>query len=267
MDDLINIDKHAYKLTEFVCRDVDIDYLNGPEHWYQMCGLLHLASGIKSVEFDRIRFDEASGYCSNADYADEKQHELENRLVKELTQFSFIWQALEAFVDHIVPIPKKPKPPGKVNQLCLFLKNKLGHGHGFPEYYRELDHLKTLLKADCRYSSLLKIDSFSLKPYISIEGLGIAMTYKLRNLQSHGALFVPCSRQEDERYYDELVVRSCTRIVLFTIQYLLLVEFKNALTYDAFECEYSRGEKALRILHLIESRVEFNENQYDMFGA
>jgi len=215
--------------------------------WENVAEWLQLAVAIKNVEVDIIQFHHGFGYCSAADEYSMAREELLNEFVLALSRFNFVWGGLESCLNNIKP-PKHPDKSkrGKISNACYFLK----------EYYSNISPLLFLGEG---------IESFRLAAgecigYESVDGRfkrsgeagwpgsGLFTVYELRNLFAHGSLSFPEPDEENQPIsnHQDMVV-SATRVVLLSIQMLLLAHFEHSdleIPYS-FDCDLDTDEVAL----------------------
>ncbi len=221
--------------------------------WPNQFEWLNIASGIKKVEFDVIRFDSCFGYCSDADQWYGAREELLEKYITELTSFTYVWGALESLIDDINPPPSPEK--GKINSICYYLKNKLESIDIISPYDGLLNEIRDILdSSDVNEPSIL--DRFQTSSYISKHGIGLFVIYKLRNLFAHGSLSFPYPDEENrpKSNYPEIVLLS-TRIVLITIQMIWLAFYKNSVLKSSLHWEPDEDgeyniDEILRKIHL-----------------
>lgn len=193
--------------------------------WGNIAEWLQLAAAIKNVEVDLIQFDHGFGYCRDADNYSMAREELMNGFVSELSRFNFVWVGLESCLNNINP-PKHPDKSkrGKVSNACYFLQK-----------YFEIRPLPSFL---CEEVSAFRLAANSCLGYESVEnrfnrsegaGYGLFTVYELRNLFAHGSLSFPEPDEENQPISDHKdMVSHATRIVLLSIQMLLLAYFKHS---------------------------------------
>lgn len=213
-----DIDEHCSNLSMLVSGyEPEIEWLRQSE-W------LSVASGIKSVEFDIVRFDSCFGWCRNADYWHVAREKLLESYITELTRFTYVWGALESLINdlHLPPGPEK----GKINSICGYLKNKLSSYdiiYPYPDLVEDLKHILN----DNSVNEPKILARFGAN-YLSSHGIGVYVIYSLRNLFVHGVIGFPEPNGENkpESAYPKIVNMS-TRIVLLTLQMIWLAYYKG----------------------------------------
>jgi len=224
---LKELDHHCGVLCELIIKGTE--YFIDRVEWQQPLINLKIASGLKSLDYDATRFDDSIGWCGLADIMADHQEVLERKLVLELCRFHFIWSSLEAAMDVAVPLNFLTKPLGKVNKTCSFIKSKANIGIKFDSYLRELGYLEELLTEDSFYNGIF--EEIEMPEHVDIFGKGIFLAYKLRNRLAHGALDIPITMQEEEEHLDADIVCSLSRLALFTIQFLAIVDLEADFPY------------------------------------
>lgn len=197
--------------------------------WEDVAEWLYLASAIKNVEVDTIQFDNGFGYCSAADYFSMAREELLNKFILSISRFNFVWGSLEACLNTL-KLPKHPdkSKQGKISNASYFLK----------VYYLKTPFPPPLLLED-------EVESFKLSAkeclgYESVDrrfknagnfgmGMGLYTVYELRNKFSHGSLRFPYPDDENQPSSEhQNMIESATRIVLLSIQMLLLAHYEHS---------------------------------------
>lgn len=231
---LRTIDDHAGELCNLIV--YGFDYLVNNNKWYQPISHLGMAAGIKSIEFDRVRFNSSFGWCSDADESSLDQNELETKLILSLCRFNFIWSALETIIDIVVPPKLIKEPRGKINNACFFLKQNTPPELSFKEYEITLNNLINITKNSTDYGNIISknINGFD---HVSNSGMGIYLSYKLRNSLVHGSLVIPESLRDEEDHHNKYLVDLCSRLVLYTIQMFTLIFWKDKFPIIEWEME------------------------------
>lgn len=248
-----DLSKHCSDLSKLISGyEEEIDWPNQYE-W------LNVASGIKRVEFDVLRFNSCFGYCKNADEWDENREKLLESYITELTRFTYIWGALESLINDIGPPPAPER--GKINSICFYLRNELGLTDSINPYSKLVNRLYDTLRLSEFNSKVLK--KIKKPDYISENGIGLFVVYKIRNLFAHGSLQFPQPDEENRPIsdYPTLIMLS-SRIVLLSMQMIWLCFYKNlnlksAIHWEAdFDGEYGI-ESILKKIHLMKPHYDF----------
>jgi len=218
--ELRTIDEHCGKLYLLIVQGTD--YFIKRSEWQQPLASLKLASGLKSIEYDTVRYDPSFGWCGNADIYVGYQDDLEARLTLSLCRFHFIWSALEAVIDISVPKKLAKSVRGKISNACLYLKQNRGSHPKFEAYLIELANLEKLLVEDSFYSEIFM--DIKIPEHVNEYGKGIFLAYKLRNQLAHGSLGIPETMQEEESHLDNQIIHSISRLTLLTIQTLAIID-------------------------------------------
>ncbi|KJZ05159.1 hypothetical protein [Pseudoalteromonas piscicida] len=221
--ELKDLDEHCGELSNLIVQGTE--YFIDREEWQQPLTNLKVASGLRSIDYDTSRFDHTLGWCGPADTFSDHQHVLEQKLVTELCRFHFIWSALEATIDISVPIKSIKNIRGKISKTCFYIKSKNGLHPKFDAYILELARLEKILTLDSFYSEIF--ESIEIPEHINLYGKGIFLAYKLRNLLAHGSLELPITQQEDECHYDSDIVKTLSRLTLYTIQVLAIIDLQE----------------------------------------
>lgn len=102
---------------------------------------LRLASGIVSVDFNTIKFDENFGWCSGADEYYLKKDTVHSQYIILVTKFMFIWNSIEILIEDVVKPPKKNKYNGKITIACEYIKKHFSvikSGYKVEQYYQSV---------------------------------------------------------------------------------------------------------------------------------
>lgn len=254
---LEDISFHSYQLSKVV-RELDVDG-DLAAAW------LEVASGIISVDFDSARYDYCALLCSPIGKYEAERTELLSRLVHQLTVLNFVWGALEETIRLIDP-PDHPRYRGRINSACYYLMCEYGNSK-LPYYDDVLCQLQaTLLKIDY-YREHAK--EFKLKSHVDHSGVGISVVYKIRNHFAHGTLVMPNPDMEEDRDEPELdieLVELSSRIVLMTIQMLLLARIKdNNYEIDELRIDIDGTtlREHIRLIHVLNSNY-INKDQLQL---
>lgn len=213
--------------------------------WENVAEWLNLAVALKKFEIHII--DDSFGFCSYADEYTMVREKLLNEFVYEMSRFNFVWGGLESCLNIIKPPnhPDKSKR-GKISNACYFLK----------QYYSTVPPISFLsvgivsfrrASSECiGYESVEK--RFKRANEIGWPGIGLFTVYELRNLFAHGSLTFPepdMDRQPKNEY--QIMVVHATRVVLLSIQMLLLAYFKHSdleIPFS-FNCDFNTDDLAL----------------------
>lgn len=224
---LRTIDEHAGELSNLILNG--FNYLSDHKEWYQALAHLGMASGIANIEFDRLRYNGSYALgigCDAADDIAELQNEIEKKLIISLCRFNFIWSALETVIDITVPPKLITNPRGKINNTCYFLKHNIPPPLSFKAYEDALFLLESSIGENSSYSEIIK-NELSYGDHISESGKGVFLAYKLRNKLVHGSLVIPEANEEEEEYTDNDIIELSSRLVLYTIQMLSIIFWKE----------------------------------------
>lgn len=221
-DQLKDLRKHSNDLARIF---YNISTIVDDNKWNMTAEWLEVASGIERISFELAPYDRSYGWCGTADDFSDKRGLLLQSYVTEVGIFNFIWGAFEAVLDAINP-PEIPKVRGEVNKACNYIK--LNVSYNLPLY---LDLLYSLYRAFNKTFGNQTDQIFKLKPYINLSGMALFSVSKVRNRLAHGALHFPeLVSIEDvvENYPQVELIQLCSRLVLLSIQMLVLSYYKDS---------------------------------------
>jgi hypothetical protein len=160
------------------------------------------------------------------DYAEARSKQLSDLLL-HLTWFTFIWGGFEALIDTL-ELPACPQQRGKFNALNYFLEKSYDSYFTPLPYYNNLVTLiKNYLKATVSYNTDKNL--FTPSACAGRSGQGLTLVYKIRNQFAHGAFtFNEPNDYQIQPVFDDRIVHISCRIVLLTIQMLLLALYKDS---------------------------------------
>ena len=180
-------------------------------------------------------FDQSCMYCSTAAYYDSSRIKLFEKYIPKLVSFQFAWGALETIISKFVEKNRISKF-GKINALCMFLKDNEMKKHLPNGYIAEVKRLLKLLKTSYEYrpiaEKLYNNEKINLtyNNKINEAGCGIFIIYKIRNKLAHGSLSMPEPVEFTDPKINEIkLIERCTRIVLMTIQIIFINDFTTVL--------------------------------------
>tara|TARA_R100001460_G_scaffold38597_1_gene73123 strand:- start:98 stop:844 length:747 start_codon:yes stop_codon:yes gene_type:complete len=196
--------------------------------WENVAEWLQLAAAIKNVEVDIIQFQQGFGYCSAADEYSMAREELLNSFVLALSRFNFVWGGLESCLNNIKP-PKHPDKSkrGKIGNACYYLKQYYSTNTPVLFLGEAVESFRLRASECIGYESVDK--RFKRSSDVGWPGSGLFTVYELRNLFAHGSLSFPEPDEENQPISDhhDMVVNA-TRVVLLSIQMLLLAHFEHS---------------------------------------
>lgn len=262
---LIDLGVHSKGLSEYMIALENHNFQNLSQ-W------LHITHGIKNLNYDGIVYDAGFFMCEPAyNYEIEKQ-ELYQKLVKEITLFSYIYSGLEGIISEL-SLNKCPSKNGKINSAAYYLKNSFSEWHIPVIYYDRV--LKLCEKMyNITFDTNYKVYN-ELCNCVSIHGLGLKILYKVRNKIMHGDFFFP--EPFDHSWvlpFQPEIINLCSRLALMNIQMLFLayrkgdyldkLEIYNSSIFDNVEeNEWTVNEKCyLSNFHII--RPNFNTDQLEL---
>ena len=280
---LINVAEHCDRLAKLLLEiEEAVSQPHTPDQeisWLDASDWLHVASSIDHVHVDTSRFDESVMWC-RPDWEFESQRNLLlSQFVTRLTIFNFVWGSFESVVKLIDP-PKVPKSikPGRtsfVDRAVFYLKNRLESTPQLRLYEPVIADFRETLSKLPQYGDLLK--EFRIQSFVNVSGIGIHVVRKIRNKFAHGVSSLPFPEDWGENSslvsLDVHLIEASTRIVLFTIQMLLLVYLKDEhflveVTWCVGENGLPRDEAidmVLATLHIRSQNSGMGENQLPLF--
>lgn len=172
--------------------------------------------------------------CSMAGKHQAKRSELLGDLTTQLTVFNMIWNALESVGRVVGPrvVPKQlSKKANLIDNLLFYLKEYYEPSQGIEGYEQTISLLKRLMSEHPDHSE--SISAFNLPPHVGVSGAGAHVVRTIRNTFAHGDIVLPDVEEwetaellRNERLHGEMI-RVSSRIILFTIQMLLLAYFRD----------------------------------------
>ena len=193
--------------------------------WENVADWLLVAASVKSVDLDTIQHDWDFGYCSSADEFQMSREDLLQRFVTNISIFTFAWGALEAALEVIKPPKHADKSKGgKIRNACHYLKGKFESRSSVLHLFEEVSNFRSAAQACFGYEGVEA--QFRDVTDIGTPGIGLYAVYKLRNSFAHGSLAFPMPDEENRPDSEHAgMVTHATRIVLLTLQMLLLAHF------------------------------------------
>ena len=248
---LIDIQEHCFKLGELLSQLHQFEYLAAID-W------LDIAAGVENVRVTTAKHDTSLIFCGEAIAYENKRSELLSNLATRLTIFNFVWGSFES----VAKVFANQQRGSIVDKSIRFLKENYSPRSPIAFYEDNLQDLYKLIEGDRSY----KVDyqDFELNDRADLNGLGLHVVRKIRNDLAHGSAQLPMPDDwergkthllpSEHRHLD--LIDTCTRIILFTIQMLLLGHVKGKgiiveclLDEDGIEKE-STAEHALHVIHL-----------------
>ena len=262
---LIDIQEHCFKLGELLSALHQFEYLVAID-W------LDIAAGVESVKVTTAKHDSSLMFCGEAaDYQD-KRSELLSNLATRLTIFNFVWGSFES----VAKVLMNQQKGSIVNKSIRFLKQNYSPRSPIAFYEDSLHTLRELIEDNGSYE--VDCQDFELNDLADLNGLGLHVVRKIRNDLAHGSAQLPMpddwgSEKTDllpseHRHLD--LIDTCTRIILLTVQMLLLGHVRGKgiiveclLDEDGIEQE-STAEHALHVIHLQPDPI--NSDQLFLFN-
>lgn len=247
---MIKLNDHIATLSHVMFSTDDIAEWSGAYQW------LHMAASIESISLDTIKYNNSFGWCSSADEFDLAKDKLLPIFTEKLAVFNFVWGALESTIDIVKPPKNSDKSKrGKIRDACCWLST-FDQSDSIPELLLATSMFRELAKLSIGYERVEARIS-ELKEY-GVSGVGLYAVYELRNLFAHGRMEFPYPDGDNNPICPEIsLVETATRIVLFSIQLLMLKHFPNPDDYEIFITTVSGNidgdvklSDALRMCHL-----------------
>jgi hypothetical protein len=245
-----SLECHAYALSEIMAHP---EIAKGDS-----AAWLRIASGVTSVSVNLLRFDESVMMCGRAAEYWEAQSDVAERYLAELTRFLFVWGALEAYIPepggqkYTPKVPKIQKRLAAFDRLFPWPAHMACAVHQFAFGVSRSEHLS--------YIRAHLSDDFER----SASRIILAIS-KLRNGLAHGSLTFsdPC-RWGGSPLVDISAICSASRLVLFSIQALLLQEYHGSdivtdrPDYEGFSVDADLAD-VVRELHLVPIEYYFEK--------
>ena len=223
---LIDIQKHCFRLSELLSELHTFAFLSAVD-W------LTIASGVESVKVRTTKHDYDIIYCGSACEYEEKRSELLSLLTTQLTIFNFVWGGFESVTKLFLPEKQRKSV---VDPTIHLLKKHYGSEPFLAFYGDQLIALYRYLEDDTYYNQYCT--AFKLHNVDDLPGLGLHVVRKIRNELAHGSAVMPLPDDwgekskkllpSEHRHLD--LVNTCTRVILLTIQMLLLVHVRGTGT-------------------------------------
>ena len=219
---LIDLQEHCFKLLDL------LGQLH-PEAFLKTIDWLDIAAGVESVKVTTAKHDDTVAYCGTAMAYEDKRSELLSNLATRLTIFNFVWGSFESVAKTLLG----DKRSSIVDRAINFLKQNYISSPPIAGYKDALRDLAALIKDDSTYE--VSSDAFKIKGPADLNGLGLHVVRKIRNDLAHGSANLPrpddwgqgdTNSQSSERRHLKLI-DTCTRLVLLTVQMLLLVHVRE----------------------------------------
>lgn len=252
---MIQLDDHIATLSHIVFSTDDVAEWGGVYQW------LHISASIESVSLDTIKYNQSFGWCAPADDLDLARDKLLPIFTTKLAIFNFVWGVLESTIDIVKPPKNLDKSKqGKIRDACLWLSS-FDKSEPIPELLTQTTLFRALALKSIGYERVEK--RISATDELGSTGVGLYAVYELRNLFAHGNMEFPYPDGNNLPVCAEIDLVDCaTRIVLFSIQLLMLKHFPNPEDYEVFVTSVSGsldGETnlsyALRVCHLEEKEL------------
>jgi hypothetical protein len=218
--------------------------------WDHVIDWLFIGASVTAVHVDTTQSDMGFGYCSSTDEFFASREQLLQSFVTRLSVFTFAWGALEAALEIIRP-PQHPDKSkrGKIRNACHYMARYFEFRPAVQRLAEEVDAFRSSAAACFGYRSVET--RFSTAGDVGLPGLGLFVVYELRNSFAHGSLVFPMPDEENRpisKHSD--LVDHATRIVLLTLQMLLLAHFDESeeKVYFSWSLAHMSGEYPLALL-------------------
>lgn len=220
-----------------------------------------VASGIVSVRFDCIRFDDNFGWCAPADEFHDAREKLLQNYVTELTRFTYCWAALECAIETIAP-PHAPRS-GKINDACFYIKSHSPNDKGFLHFWDMLADFRQILVNSGEHSVL---NRFTLPSFASFRSAAIYVIYKIRNNFVHGKLYFPLPDSNNQPKSDYVqLVHLASGLTLISIQHLLAAAHTGYVkTWESNHDELEHEFHAFLALLHIKKRYDGDDGRLNL---
>lgn len=260
MYELRTIQEHCFLLAKLMYQLADIPDSKGKkenEHfyvsWLSTGDWLHIAASINDVSINTMNYDSDIILCGDGLRWEEERSEIIKKTTKLLIVFNFIWGSFENIAKIISPpeIKNTIKKKRNIVDDCLYYLKK---------YYPQRDHLRfydkiliqfrECIESHQKYKYLSK--QFKIYPFCGIEGLGLHIVRIIRNDFAHGTAQIPLPPDEDDDKEHILlfhILELSSRLILMTIQMLLMVYCGDKETYVEIKKEEYRLGNALTNIH------------------
>lgn len=178
-EQFISIGLHSIGVSEYlIAKD---------QSWENISQWFHIANGIKDLNYDGINYDSAYSMCRPVYEYETARQKLYQRLVKEITTFTYLYNGLEAIISTL-NIKNCPKFSGKINAATYTLQQKFNDIDLPVKLYSE-----TVKLLERMFQSTLDeeyvLEGELKNKCVSVHGLGLRMLYKVRNMIMHGDFF------------------------------------------------------------------------------
>ncbi|MCF5858518.1 hypothetical protein [Aeromonas veronii] len=224
---MIKLNDHIATLSHIIFSTEDIAKWGGVYQWLQ------IAASLESISINTIKYNQSFGWCSHSDEFDLARDQLLTEFTEKLAVFNFVWGALEAAIEIVKP-PKNPNKSkqGKISDTCFWLSS-FNQTESIPELFTQTEKFRTLAKQVIGYK---RVESrMSEVTYFGISGIGLYSVYELRNLFAHGSMEFPYPDGDNKPVCIETSLVECaTRIVLLSMQLLMLKHFPTPESYEIF---------------------------------
>jgi hypothetical protein len=197
--------------------------------WASVAEWLQIVASVKSVDLDIIQYDSGFGNCFYPDEYALSCEELLKHFVTRITIFNFAWGALESFINIIKP-PKNPEKSkrGKIRDACYLMKLFFHAKQMLPFLLEETACFRFSAQKCFGHQNVEML--FKDTSSIGLPGIGLFCVYELRNSFAHGSLSFPQPDEENSPLssHNCIMVDHATRVVLISLQMLLLAYFKDS---------------------------------------
>lgn len=259
MTKIIAVDEHASKL-DCVLRTLNFD--GSYDDWDHICSWLQMAAAVDEIRLVTEKFDSSLAFCSSARSFENERSLMLSEIAQQLTVFNFIWGAFESLIETVEPFFKgcNSKKHGKISAARYIIRKN--YTQSLSGYTFVLEKLLKL------FDQLIVSHEEINHQNLLLNEKGIFLVYKIRNKLAHGSFSFPYDPYDhpNPQMNHSTLISISSRIVLFTIQMLLLAYFKkrNHSLYHLFLFEELEDLESIKIHTLLEFiHIENYENLID----
>lgn len=269
-ESLVDLQEHCAHLGEAIAQlwhhdPVTVNRDGEVLEWGHAADWLDLAAGVCQLQVVTGRYDDTLMYCDLAREYENARSDLMSRLARELTIFSFAWNAFETIGKIVDPITIPPPERfhganGLVDRVIYSLKSVTP----FREYTDIVVLLRTRIAGHPDYAPLLQ--DLALPSHMGQSGIGIDFVRRVRNRFAHGAASLPfpdscsagwCGRRSGVPE----VISLSTRIVLLTVQMLLKWYYSGRHFDLSFDVDVDYGCAVDADVHVVLERLHISTSE------
>ncbi|AFC33301.1 hypothetical protein PM3016_6693 [Paenibacillus mucilaginosus 3016] len=210
----ISINEHAYCLMR-ILNAIEFEEIS-QEDFQNITDWLNMAAGVEQINVITERYDSSIFICSaSLEYSNEKS-KLWSKLCAELVIFNFIWGSIESLI--LKFITKTNEDSTTYLGRKFISKNYKGPTiKGFIEAYNKLYNI---------FQEELSEQELKIIEREHHAAKGLFLVSRLRNQFAHGSRLLPLPEDWSDGLTREVeIIQLSSRIILFTIQMLLLAKY------------------------------------------